>query len=133
MFHFRFLKTIVVLLLVIAGVHHLALSNALYVLIPNLDTIIHAAAGFVVGLTAISFAEKMYDINTVNHQKVNHPDVKIFICVLLAAIIIGVAWEVFEKFIGFTSYLDIEDTVIDLIADVAGAMAAFGVYRFINW
>lgn len=124
----RFLKTTLLLLTSIAIIHCLALSHALYVLIPHLDTVVHTMAGFAVGLAAISLFENMYA-----PTKGSHNTLKVFIGLLVASIFIGVGWEVFEKMIGFTSYLDTVDTATDLGADIAGSLLAYGYYRFIIW
>jgi|GEM_PF-1616384 len=128
MFGLRFFKTIAILLAFIALIHRFALSSALYVLIPNLDTFLHGLAGFTLALMAVSLFEKMYDITVTMHYYL-----KLLIFVLVVVIVVAVGWEVFEKMIGFTSYLDVADTVTDLLAGVAGGLIGYGLYRFIQW
>jgi len=128
MFGLQFFRIIVVLLAIIAVLHHFALSNALYVLIPNLDTFVHALAGFTLGLMSVSIFDKYY-----NRVVKNHYYARMFVFLLVVVIVVAVGWEVFEKIIGFTSYLDVEDTTTDLAAGIIGGIAAYGLHRFIQW
>lgn len=127
MFKMRFIKSIIILLVFVALLHIFALSNSLYILIPSLDTMIHAISGFITGMAAISIFERVF-------QKCSKPKkLKLFLSLVFTIIIVGVGWEIFEKQIGFTSYLDTQDTITDLIADIVGALSAYGMYRFIIW
>jgi len=53
------------------------------------------------------------------------------ISVILAVVAIGLSWELWELFVGFTDVLsDRTDTIIDLIMDLIGGTSAIIYYYF---
>lgn len=95
-----------------AVVQHLALENYWYWLYWWLDIAMHTAGGLVIGLIATLFVTRWSHL-------------------ILAVLVIGVLWEVFEYVIGI-SLVEPNfalDTSLDLLFDVIGGLIAWGIMR----
>lgn len=86
------------------------------------DKIVHFTAGAFVGFVFIWLYFNIY-----NHGKYIQP----VLFVVLSVLLVGLLWEVFEALTKTTGVLPgqsyVFDTVTDLIADVVGGIAAYGV------
>jgi len=54
-----------------------------------------------------------------------------YLFALALAVSIGTAWELWEYALGLTAFpTDVADTVLDLVADMAGALSAVALVRY---
>lgn len=106
------------LLASIAAVHFLALQLYLYWYFPLLNRAIHFAGGLWAALILVWI---------IRFRK-QEPR---FFQILLGAILIGVAWEIFEASIGMTREAPnyVLDTTLDLTMDTLGALIGFLLTR----
>ncbi len=84
----------------------------------------HFLGGFLISLFVIYIYKKLEWFEEFKNKKC------IYICSIIAAtLIIGLTWELWEVFIGFTDTLtDAVDTVVDVVMDLFGAISAY-VYK----
>lgn len=111
------------LLLSILFVTDLALARV-YLIYPDLDIVFHFLGGFFVALFFIGFLKK-----ALIAERSLTKDV---VLIVGASILIGVIWEFFEFFTGFTPPPTVnifQDTLLDLVMDIAGAATMFFVVR----
>jgi hypothetical protein len=105
----------------VAVLHKIALSLSLYWSINWFDIPMHFFGGALIALITLFF---IYD-----EKFFNFPDKKpvtIFWAALSMTIIVGLGWELWEIFMGFTDVkLDLIDTIADLINDTLGAITAY--------
>lgn len=106
--------------IVIAVVHYLALNFYLYWTIGWLDILVHFLGGFLIGLFVIFFAVSYSKLENLGKYKII-----IFSLVIGITLAVGLLWELWEVFVGFTDTLtDLGDTILDLIMDTAGSVVA---------
>ncbi len=104
--------------------HYIALRFSLYWVIDWYDIPMHFLGGFTMGiLGTFIFFTSGYIRQT---YELRHNKMLVFIITMMFTAIIGLAWELWELFFGLSSiYLDKIDTVVDLIMDMLGSLAAF--------
>ena len=89
------------------------------------DVMMHGLGGFLIG----SIAAWAYAFELKQRVKLNT-----FFWIVGATLLIGILWEVFEYAVGFRLYDGlyqsyISDTLSDIGMDIAGALAAFLIFR----
>jgi hypothetical protein len=110
-------QTAVVLL--VAAVHLSALQWYLYWYYPWLDLFSHFLGGLWIALASAWLLSYVAREVTV-------------LRLILAAMVIGVAWEVFEVFAGIPREANFAfDTSLDLTMDFIGALAGFALARYL--
>ena len=89
----------------------------------------HFLGGLIIGLISIFI---FYTSGLVNLKKEN--TLIVFITTIGFVLIVGMGWELWEIFVGFTSILkDQTDTIIDLIMDTVGALASIFYFKNKTW
>jgi len=109
------------LVILLGFVHFVAESLYLYWTVWWLDNIVHALAGFTIGLFIIWFL-----FYSSIFYKRSPTILEAILNALLCVMIIGIGWEVFEYINGITQSTEgyTLDIVHDLIADALGAILA---------
>ena len=116
------LPAVITLLVVIVTVHAFCLAYRIYYSYPWFDIPMHVLGGVLVGLLVLWFFAH------VRHFQIKHFKSQSLALVLLGVLAFGIAWEVYEVYLGFTDtnfpgY--IADLYGDLGADVIGALLAY--------
>ena len=105
----------------VAVLHKIALSLSLYWNVWWFDIPMHFMGGALIALITLFF---LYDSKFFNFSIKNH--FIIFSAALSATLIIGLSWELWELFMGFSDIIEDKfDTILDLIMDALGAIAAY--------
>ena len=105
----------------VAVLHKIALSLSLYWTVWWFDIAMHFLGGALIAFITLFF---IYDSKFFNFS-IRKPIV-IFAASLGATLIVGLSWELWELFVGFTdAYKDQVDTIADLINDTLGAIAVY--------
>jgi len=105
--------------------HMIALKLFLYWTVGWYDIVVHFLGGFLIGLIMISFIRRVH-----NSEKILDVGL-LFSSVILAVLVIGLGWELWELFIGFTDIIqDKADTIMDLVMDLIGGTSAIFYYYF---
>ncbi len=109
--------------LVVAGLHYAALTFSLYWTTDWFDILMHFLGGFVIGIGALFvFFTSGYIAVT---QTIRHRGVMLLM-IVMSVLVVGLGWEVWELLAGFTDrFSQLGDTVLDIIMDTLGAIAAF--------
>jgi hypothetical protein len=111
------------LLCVVGALHYLGSFFHLYWEIWWYDIPMHFLGGAVGAMVTILFL-KLFNLSSENKNK-------IIVLTIFSTFCIGIAWEIFELYIGYTSFSDgmeyIFDTTKDLIIDMCGGLFA-GLY-----
>lgn len=101
--------------------HIVALKLHLYWLTEWFDILMHLLGGFVVGLLALYL---FYVSDWTEFPK--HHLGSIFAMTLGSVLLVGLGWELWEVFVGFTDAVnDQVDTFVDLVMDIIGGCVAF--------
>lgn len=101
--------------------HYSALVLSLYYTVSWFDIMMHFIGGALIGLIFILI---FYIYEWKPFQKNNKATV--FIVTLGGVLIVGLAWELWELFVGFTDITtDLPDTLLDIIMDLLGGSMAF--------
>ena len=112
--------------------HVLALKYYLYWNFDWFDIFMHFWGGFLIGLIFISLIQRILPIQQQTKDKsffVNH--YLLFVTTILVVLVIGLGWELWEIFVGFTDVVeDKGDTILDLIMDLIGGVFAVLYYYF---
>lgn len=118
-------KEILLVGIVVLGLHLLALKFFLYWTTDWFDILMHFLGGLLVGLTMITFMRRI-------HKEGEYINNKLLIAsVVLAVLVIGLTWELWELFVGLSDAIkDKKDSILDVIMDMIGASAAVGYYYF---
>jgi ABC-type multidrug transport system fused ATPase/permease subunit len=122
------------LMIILGALHFLAITFYFYWTLWWFDNLMHLLAGFSGGLITIWF---LFDSDL--FFKRFPTTFESFLYVIIAVLIVGVAWEIFEyvnKITGTESVEEyISDTIHDLMADALGAISASFVWtkRSIDW
>jgi len=123
------LKEIFILATVVALLHVAALELYLYWTVDWFDIVMHFLGGALIGLLAI-FA--FYISGYINFPK-DHKG-SVFAITLSAVLVVGLGWELWELFLGWTDVLaDRGDTILDLIMDTIGGVVAFLYAKRFVW
>ncbi len=117
---------IALLSILFAGMHAVALKFSLYWTTDWLDLVMHLFGGFLGTLIVV------YVLQKVGISPRTLPR-KMFLLafVVISVFAVGVVWELWEIFVGFTDPFDKTnqiDTIIDLVMDIIGALIAFVYY-----
>jgi hypothetical protein len=109
------------LAILVAVLHYFALELSLYWTTDWFDILMHFLGGAVIGLMV------MFIFFTSGYIKYPNDHWVVVLSVTLGAVlIVGLTWELWEIFVGFTDVLnDLNDTVMDLIMDMIGGSAAY--------
>ena len=109
--------------ILVALLHQLALSFYLYWTTWWFDVLMHFLGGVVIGLLAVYFFfVSGYVRATLEIKNLTI----IFLTVMASILVVGLTWELWEIFAGFSHHIeDRVDTIKDLVMDVLGAIAAF--------
>ncbi len=126
MFFNRYFAPSFALIVLIALLHYLALDRAYYWTIAWYDIMMHFLGGLWVALATIWIlrTERLSFFKKCSWKSV-----------LVAVLVIGVLWEVYEVVFGLTFISDPEywgDTTLDLIMDLVGGALGIGVSRDIR-
>ncbi len=105
----------------VAVLHKIALSLSLYWTVWWFDIPMHFLGGALIALITLFF---IYDSKFFNFS-IRKPIV-VFAAALGATLVVGLSWELWELFVGFTdAYKDQVDTIADLINDTLGATVVY--------
>lgn len=118
-----FLTELVLIAIVVAVLHQMALSFSLYWTLDWYDIMMHFLGGVWVGFGTlfIFFTSGLVKIT----QRIKEP-LLILLILILAVLVVGLTWELWELFTGLSNIIeDLGDTILDLIMDVIGGVAAF--------
>lgn len=120
---------IVTLSVIVALLHKAALSFYLYYTISWFDIVMHFLGGGLIGLI-ILFSLYIYEWEPFHK---NHK-INVFIVAVGGVLIVGLVWELWELFVGFTDIVkDGPDTLLDIIMDLLGASMAFMYAKKYLW
>ena len=119
-----FIKELIFCSIAVLFFHVMALEYYLYWNIDWFDIFMHFLGGATMGFLALySFFTSGY-IPKIVEQKNNL--VIVFCLVILFTLVVGLTWELWELFVGFSDILeDKGDAILDLIMDTLGAIAVF--------
>lgn len=119
------IKEIFTTAILVLILHLLALKFHLYWATDWYDIGMHFLGGFLIGLIVISFIRRVSLGDEILDRKL------LFFSVILTVLVIGLGWELWEIFVGFTDVLsDKADTVLDLVMDFVGGSFAMVYYYF---
>lgn len=123
--HRRILLRALVLMLVVAGLHFLALTFYFYWQLWWFDILMHFLGGVVVGLGALwallGFSVRQGFIPT---------PFQMFLAVIAAGLIVGLSWEIYELYFRlFDAHYYAADTSLDVVMDLTGATVAYFYVR----
>ena len=105
----------------VAVLHKIALSLFLYWNVFWFDIMMHFLGGALISLITLFF---IYDSKFLNFKIKDK--IVIFSIAVGMTLIIGLGWELWELYCGFTDIVeDGADTFLDLIMDILGAIAAY--------
>lgn len=112
---------VLLLALLVAGLHYVAEIFYLYWTIEWFDILMHFLGGFLIALFA------MYILSRIGWFKNEKQYTLICILFTLAiTLIIGLSWELWELFVGFSDQItDLMDTITDIVMDLTGAITAY--------
>ncbi|HMP67511.1 MAG TPA: hypothetical protein PKA60_02070 [Candidatus Paceibacterota bacterium] len=114
-------KEVFILSLTVAVLHYFATIHSLYWSIGWYDIMMHFLGGLLIGLIAFLF---FFTSDKIHYPKDNK--IVIFVTVIGVVLVVGLFWELWEIFVGFTDTVnDAGDTALDLIMDVIGAIFAY--------
>lgn len=115
------LLEIIILAILVAVLHYLALTFYLYWTLDWYDIIMHFLGGVVIALLAMFF---FYISGYFNFPKEHLGS--IFAMTLGSVLLIGLLWELWELFVGFSDVIEDQlDTFLDLTMDIIGGCVAF--------
>jgi len=114
------LLEILFVVVLIAVLHQMALSLFLYWTTSWFDIMMHTLGGFWLGILFIFilFTSGYFPFP-------NKPKLMVLVVVLSLVLVVGLGWELWEIFVGFTNVLrDQVDTALDLVMDLIGGNLA---------
>lgn len=127
--HKPLFKEIFALAVIVATLHMLALKLYLYWTTDWFDIPMHFLGGLLVGLVVIFICY----VSGYVRMPTMHRGVMIAV-ILGGVLLVGVAWEVWEIFVGFTDMAtDQVDTILDLIMDTIGGIVAIVYTKSLLW
>jgi VanZ family protein len=112
--------------ILVLGLHLLALRFFLYWTTSWFDLLTHFLGGFLIALIMFSFMNRIQR----SEEKVN--DKLLIASVVLAVLVVGLSWELWELFTGLSDVIeDKVDAIVDLIMDLIGSVVAVLYYYFL--
>lgn len=124
----KFLKELLVFSIITALLHLLALEYSLYWSVDWFDILTHFLGGVTMGFLAVFILFTSEYIKPLCALK--HHSLIIFLAIISFVLIVGLSWELWEIFVGFSDVLnDRGDTILDLIMDTLGGVV---VYVYVN-
>lgn len=122
-----FLFSLLVLFL-LAAIHHIGLARNWYYTMPSLDLITHFLGGLWITLVVLWLIFRSGYIRTIPYSK------KSAALVALGTVaVIGVLWELFELWAGIIIQEGyVLDTVLDGVMDALGALAGFSFFAAVQ-
>ena len=112
---------LLILAVIVAFLHYLALTFYLYWTIEWFDIMMHFLGGAVIAILSMFL---FYTSGYMDFPKEHIGSV--FAMTLGSVLLIGLVWELWELFVGFSDVLeDQADTFLDLIMDTVGGIVAF--------
>lgn len=125
----RLLRTLFILIWVLAAVHVVATYFYWYWIYRWIDIPMHFLGGVWVGLAALWF---WYHSGHIDNK---HASIRPLALVLLAGLGIGLLWEIYEYVLWYITGENlpsnyIADSILDIIMDVLGAFASYGVFDY---
>lgn len=115
-----FFKEFFWLSILIAILHYIALELFLYWTVSWFDILMHFLGGFLIAIFTIFILYSYSDFESLKKHRIF-----LVSLVLGATLVIGLGWELWELFVGFTDVIeDLNDTIMDVIMDTVGAFAA---------
>lgn len=109
---------ILILSIIVATLHKIALSLYLYWTTDWFDLLMHTLGGLLIGLIGIYLFYRS-GIFHFSGDKIW----SIFFVTVFFVLVVGLSWELWEIFVGFTNVLnDQTDTIIDVLMDTLGAI-----------
>jgi hypothetical protein len=123
-FQKKFLKELFISSILVLFLHCSALKYSLYWTIDWFDIPMHFLGGATMAFLALFiFFTSGYFRKTV---EIKNNKIAVFLIVVLFTLVVGLVWELWEIFVGFSDVLtDKTDTIIDLIMDTIGAFSVF--------
>ena len=117
------------LAIIVAFFHYLALTFYLYWTVEWFDILMHFLGGALVALLSMFI---FYTSGYLNFPKEHF--LSVFAMILGSVLLVGLVWELWELFVGFTDVLvDQGDTILDLIMDIIGGIVAFSYGKKYIW
>lgn len=121
-------KEIFFLSIAIAFLHYVALTFYYYWTISWYDIMMHLMGGYVISLIASYILINFFQKGIVADKKVTA------VLILSFVLIVGLGWELWELFVGFTDVIeDRVDTLIDIAMDFIGGYFAFLYAKKFLW
>jgi len=115
------LKEVLITGVLISLLHYAALTFHLYWTTMWFDVVMHFLGGFFIGLLALF---TFYISEWVEFPR-DHA-ASILAMTLGSVLLVGLGWELWEVFVGFTDALEDQvDTYVDLVMDTLGGIAAY--------
>jgi hypothetical protein len=122
------IKEIFWLSLLISVMHYAALKFFYYWTISWYDILMHLMGGFLIALIAIYILINFFHSAILEDKKITA------ILILSFVLIVGLGWELWELFLGFTDVIaDRFDTLIDILMDFIGGYFAFLYNKKFLW
>jgi len=120
---------ILIVSFLVATLHYVASVFSLYWTISWLDILMHFLGGFLIALISI------YGLSKIGWFEISKSNTFISIAAVLAlTLIVGLSWELWELFAGFSdSLVDLMDTIFDIVMDMIGAIFAYVYNRKQIW
>lgn len=123
------LVELLVLAIVVAFLHYLALTFYLYWTVEWFDIVMHFLGGATIAILAMFL---FYTSGYVDFPKEHLGS--IFAMTLGSVLLAGLVWELWELFVGFSDVLeDQADTLLDLLMDTIGGIFAFAYGKKYIW
>lgn len=119
-----FLSELIIFSAITAALHYLALTFSLYWSIEWYDIMMHFLGGVTMAFLAVFVLFTSEYIKGMAGLR-SHILV-VFLALVSFTLIVGLIWELWEIFVGFSDILeDRGDTILDLIMDTLGAITVF--------
>ncbi|NCS98796.1 hypothetical protein GW764_01270 [Candidatus Parcubacteria bacterium] len=115
-----FFKESLYLSILIAILHYISLELYLYWTISWFDILMHFLGGFLIAIFVILVLYSYSDFESLKKHKIF-----LFSLIVGMTLVVGLGWELWEIFVGFTDAInDLGDTILDIVMDVIGAFSA---------
>jgi hypothetical protein len=89
----------------------------------------HFLGGFLVAIFTIFILYSYSDFENLKKHKIF-----LFSLIIGATLVVGLGWELWEIFVGFTNtFRDLNDTIMDIVMDTVGAISAIYYSKKILW
>ncbi|MDD5318512.1 MAG: hypothetical protein PHF79_01680 [Candidatus Pacebacteria bacterium] len=121
----------ILIALFVFGFNYIAHIFYFFWTLNGIDSFLHLAAGFSIGL----FATAIFDVERIkNNQQARPSRFSLLVYSVISALFIGILWEIYEYSAGITLYFGpalkktLLDTGSDIFMDIAGGFAGFLLY-----